>query len=63
MQPMFEQMIRCTLNNKIFVFSNDFATDGCTGCAFQDDRIGCENTPDTCQGVDGIWVQINLVVE
>lgn len=61
---MFEPMLRNVINNKVYIFSTEFESEGCEGCAFIDDYIGCLNTPRFCdEDETGIWVQTNLVTE
>lgn len=58
---MFEPMLKNSINGKIFILTDEFEAEGCTGCAFIDDYIGCHNTPEHGCGDGTIWVETNLV--
>jgi hypothetical protein len=59
---MFEPMLRNIINNKVFIFTDEFQSEGCDGCAFQYDRIACCNAPGVCNEQEGIWAEVNLQV-
>jgi hypothetical protein len=59
---MFEPMLRNKINNKMYILTDEFQAEGCTGCGFQYDYIGCANalvdTPEHGCGGGTIWVEV-----
>lgn len=59
---MFESMLRNKINGKVFMLTEEFEAEGCTGCGFQYDYIGCNNIladyPGHGCGNGRIWAEV-----
>jgi hypothetical protein len=55
-----EPMLRNAINNKVYILTSEFESEGCEGCAFIDDYIACKNVPNFGCGNGKVWAVINL---